>query len=155
MIPLRLLAAFLGRGVGYFNLQPTYTFQSNENTNGADTTGELIVQTDGSFDYTGDTGGVNRLGIDEWWTPLTSVRGTWHARLNHTSGTNQYSASGSDALNTWVALSGTPEWNFLKTTSGTGGGTTVGTYTLDFSNDAGSTTYASSSVTVTLFEETL
>ena len=127
--------------------------QSDEFTNGQDVTGTLTAQTDGNIDYTGDVGGVSTTD-SYWWLPTGLPRGTWHCRLRYVSGTNQYT-SGS-GLNAWVSVTaGARSWTFTKTTSGTGGGTTVGNYEMDFSNDAGSTTYATDAFSVTLDEPSL
>ena len=138
---------------GFFSLDlGDNAFTSIEPTNGLNTTGTLAIATDGGVDYTGDTGGTNEA--HSWWNPDPGVPvPTWHVKLVYDSGTNQYS-SGS-GLSSWVAVSGAPSWTFVKTTSGTGGGSTVGNYTLSFSRDAGSTTHDSVAFSVTLQEDSI
>jgi len=138
---------------GFFSLDlGDNAFTSIEPTNGLNTTGTLAIATDGGVDYTGDTGGTNEA--HSWWNPDPGVPvPTWHVKLVYDSGTNQYS-SGS-GLSSWVAVSGGPSWTFVKTTSGTGGGSTVGNYTLSFSRDAGSTTHDSVAFSVTLQEDSI
>jgi hypothetical protein len=73
-----------------------------------------------------------------WWTPIGSAPGTgYYVRISYTSGTNQYS-SGS-GLGSWLELSSTRTWTFLKAAEGSGDpDSTNGVYLVEFSDDGGS-----------------
>ena len=151
---LLFLYPFVAAGAGgLFSARSTLAYLADEFTNGNDTIGTLDVLSTGYIDWTGDSGGIN--GESDWWDPLGTVVGTWHVRLEYSSGTNQYYAIGSDSLNTWIDVSTDPRWRFRKAPSGSSGGTTIGTYLLKYSNDGGSTTHHTTTLTVTLTEETV
>ena len=124
------------------------TYQSND-SNGQTVSGTLATDADGNVTWTGDLLGTNEN--DDWWLPNGSVQGTWHVKLTYSSGTNQRSSGTAD--DTWTAV-GSFSMSFSKAT---GGGpdpdSTVGNYTLAFSDDAGSTTHDSVAIAITLSEQ--
>jgi len=123
-----------------------------QDSDGFPVTGTLAVNSDGSIAWTGDTGGTSESG-HTWFSPVGATDGTgWHVKLSYTSGTNQYN-SGS-GLATWLALTTGRTWTFRKASVG-GPDQTDGVYLLEFSDDGGSTTYASVSINdISLFEQT-
>lgn len=103
---------------------------------GQTTTGNLRMQTDGTWVWTGDIFGSNENG--SWGTPTTTdVGDDYHTRLVFVSGNNNYFSGA--ALNTWLPLTANVQWNFRKLSSG-GPDQTIGTFRLDLSDDGGSTT---------------
>ena len=149
------IIAALARGgatVGSFLLSKNST-NTSVDADGQTVTGALDVLTDGSVDYTGDLFGTNETG--SWWDPHPgTVSGTWHCRLSFVSGTNQYTTG--SGLGTWLQCDPTGGsnrgWNFSKASAG-GPDSTVGNYTLAFSDDAGSTTFDSVNIAITLQEQ--
>ena len=157
MLPIFMIATAVGgKGSFQFNADPD-AFAASVNVNGQTVDGQFDIYADGRIEWTGDAGGTNES--DWWWFPTGTGNpsGTWHVRLQYVSGTNQSKSLGSDAINTWHDLSAaTRTFKFEKTTSGSGGGSTDGVYTLEFSNDGGSTTYDTLDVNdITLTEPTL
>ena len=118
---------------------------------GSNTTGTLNVRNTGEIIYTGDYLGTNESG-HTWFSPIGGTDGTgWHVKLSYTSGTNQYSSGA--GLAAWLACTSHRAWTFLKSTSD-GPNSTSGVYLLEFSDDAGATTYASVSINdITLTEQ--
>lgn len=94
--------------------------------------------------------GSNTTDLGEWSSlhPNETDGASWSVRVSFSSGTNQYS-SGS-GLATWLTLNVNRTWTFLKD----GVGMNSGTYTVEISNDGGSTIYSSTSYTVTLTVQT-
>ncbi len=123
------------------------TVQANDE-DGQTVTGNIQVTIVGAVDWTGDIFGTTES--DDWWLPNGTVSGTWHVRLSYSSGDPIYS-SGS-GLGTWLELSSNRTWNFSKASVG-GPDTDSGDYTLAFSDDAGSTTHDSVTITINLNEQ--
>ena len=137
-----MAAAYQGTGAFLYEMADD-AFLSVEDS-GANLTGTLTIAADGEISYLGDFLGNNESG-HTWWSPIGTVIGTWHCRLSFVSGSNVY-ASG-ESLATWVALTSDRLYNFSKV-GATGPDTATGTYSLDFSDDAGSTTHATKNITV-------
>lgn len=111
-------------------------------------TGNLSVKTTGAVDWTGDTLGSSEG--DDWWLPNNTIAGTWHVQLTFDSGTNVYSSG--ESLSTWLEINTDRQWNFSRASAG-GPSSSVGNYTLAFSNDGGSTTYDSVAIAITMEEQ--
>jgi hypothetical protein len=134
---------------GAFDISSIDGAYSSTEEDGFTTTGSLTVGSAGNVDYTGDTLGTTEN--DDWWLPNGTVQGTWHVKLTHDSGTNQRSSG--TALNTWTAV-GSFTMNFSKAHNGSPDpDSTIGNYTLSFSDDGGSTTHDSVAITITLQEQ--
>ena len=141
MLPIFLIAAAVGGGKGTFQFSADPdAFTATEFVNGNDVDGQLDVYGDGRIEWTGDVGGTDES--DYWWFPTGFPIGTWHVKLAFVSGDNNFYSLGSDAINTWHDVTASDRtFKFKKTTSGSGGGSTNGVFTLEFSDDGGSTTY--------------
>ena len=141
-----------GRNRGAFNLTKDTSNTSNDE-DGQTVTGTLGVYTNGNCDYTGDIFGTGESA--RWWDTGLSPVGTWHCKLTFTgTDTNHYS-SGS-TLGAWHQCGGSGAanilWNFSKASAG-GPDSATGTFTLEFSNDGGSTTFDSVVIAITLNEQ--
>ena len=152
MIPNFLLAAAMGKANGYYSLPTTLARTAHAITNNSGIDGDLRITGAGQVQWDGDLGNTD---VDsEWWTPINTVKGSWHAQLVYVSGNNFY--LNGTALSSYRDLDvESPQWNFYKNTWGTGGGTGDGVYRLDLSNDGGSTAYGSCTITITMAEESL
>jgi len=141
------LAAMHGTIAGAFDISGIDgTYQSTDE-DGQTVSGTLATDADGNVTWTGDFLGTNEN--DDWWLPNGSVQGTWHVKLTYNSGTNQ--RSGGTADDTWTAI-GSFSMSFSKGSNG-GPDSSVGNYTLAFSDDGGSTTHDSVAIAITLFEQ--
>lgn len=152
MFPPFLIAAAVAANGG-FDAPATRGNTAQENINGNGMTGNYQVLSDGQFNWTGDTGGTNSN--DTWWSPLNTVVGTWHARLEYVSGNAFFTQGAYDPKDTWIDVSTEIRWNFYKNTWGTGGGSGQGVYNIKWSDDAGSTTYHTCTCTITMSESSL
>lgn len=124
-------------------------YQSNDD-DGQTVTGTLAINSDGSIAYTGDSNGTSESG-QSWLNRIGANNGDgFHTRLVFVSGDNSYN-SGS-ALNTWHAMTSGRTYSYQKLTGG-GSELESGTWRLDVSKDGGSTTDATNTFTVDMFEQ--
>lgn len=153
MLPMVLIAAAVGKANAYFSAPSARSNTANENINGNGITGNYQVLSTGAFNWDGDNGGTDF--DDEWWSPLGSVGGTWHARLEYVSGETFFLQGAYDPINTWIAVSTEIRWNFYKSGYGSGGGSSQGVYNIKFSDDGGATTHHTCTCTITMSEDSL
>lgn len=156
MVPWLLIAAQQA-GAGFFSAPASQSRSADVLSNGSQVDGDYWVRSNGGLDWIGDNGGTNAE--DSWWTPEDAVDGEWWVRINYSSGTNQIDPASTSDLATWYKIAGSGgasrKFDFRKTTSGSGGGSTVGTYSVLFSQDGGSTTHHTLTLTITLTEPSL
>ena len=106
----------------------------------------LRYNTDGTVQ---EVGGGTTTSESSPWSDRNGEDGTGHhIRIaSHDTGTNRY--TGAPTIGTWTALSSLVDFDFLNSDT-TGPYTDVSTYTIELSDDAGSTTLDSMTLTVTL-----
>ena len=132
---------------GVFDISSVGSGYTSVDEDGQTVSGTLAVASDGGVNYTGDLLGTNAS--DRFWTTGYNPVGTWHVKLTFISGTN--SRSGGTANDTWTAV-GSFSMSFSKASAG-GPDQATGTWTLAFSDDGGSTTHDSKSITITMQEQ--
>lgn len=152
MLPWLLVAAQQS-GAGFFDAPASQGRSSTVFNNGEECNGQYYARANGGLDWVSlDAGGTSVE--DSWWTPEETVSGTWHVRIEHQGvDDNQISPSSPSDLDTWYAMG--VRYDFRKLTSGTGGGSTSGTYDVLFSDDGGTTTHHTTELSITLNEPTL
>lgn len=159
MLPWLIAAAFQA-GSGFLAAPSTHNRSADVFNNGEQVDGDYWVRSNGGLDWIGDVGGTSVE--DSWWTPEGAVEGDWWVRINYvgTGGdVNQIDPLSTSDLATWYKIAGSGsasrKFDFRKTTSGSSGGSTTGTYDVLFSQDAGSSTYHTLTLTITLTEPSL
>lgn len=138
---------------GVFAAPSAEAVRSEVLSNGAGIDATLSVLDTGVVDWDADLGGTDEQ--FDWWTPNGTVDGTWHVRLEYVSGFLNWYSSG-DGLNTWLPIDGTaPTWNFFENGYGSSGGSEVSTYSLKFSDDGGTSTHHTTTLTMTMAEPSI
>jgi len=149
MIPLLFLAkAGLGVSNGAFFLDSAGNYTARD-SDGQAQSGTYTVYANGDMDWVGDAEGTN-VNTISWWTVIGNPSGTWHVKMTYLNADGDVYTSGS-GLGTWLELSTDRSWTFSRASVG-GPDTHSATYTLEFSNDGGSTTYDSDVLTINLQE---
>ena len=84
---------------------------------------------------------------DDYWsiTPVTGVGAGYHIKLTPVSSSSFYSSG--DSLSTWLDLTTSRAWNFVEAQGGPTG-TITQDYTLAISDDGGSTTLDTMTITL-------
>lgn len=145
-----MLGIFAAGGAGgstAITYQATASNISSNDDDGDNCTGELLYNTSGA---------VNKI-REDWLTGFANISLTpwasgtpdagWYVRVKYVSGAAVYT-SGS-GLNSWLALSSNRNWLFAFQDAGEA--EAVGTYSVEISDDGGSTTHdGPNNFTVTL-----
>lgn len=116
-------------------------------------TADMLLDADGGRRkfQSNSSGGTTTDANPPWSSLHPNETATWHARIvSHDTGTNRY--IGSPAIGTWQEINapGNPTFDFSWQPGVGPQGPDVSTYTIALSDDAGSTTFDTMTLTVTL-----
>lgn len=151
-----LMALFDDAGVpspAYNPIQATLAFTNNGNCNER-LDCDIYAYTDGTLDRRKeDYGSSSQVEYDQYCTitPTASFGDDYHIKLTPVASSSWFDATGSDALSTWHALTSDRVWHFDYQACSSNSDQV---YTLAISDDGGSTTLNSTTITITMDHDT-
>ena len=149
-----MMPAFVAKGVVYGFVATSVTNNSTR-ASGQSTTNKVTIKTNGTVEGLYDTGGSinNTTTLTDWSSaaPNETNGANWHCRIEVTTHVVGHSQT-NNHTGTWYQLNVDQEWHW-EHNFGSGPDSESGDYTMELSDDAGSTVFDTCDLTVGMANE--